>query len=231
MCTIIYSKSKNISEVSITFIVGLIAVYTINWEWKIFLIFVLSFICFLIICFFVSSIQLASKVQKITVLAANFIDPYDESIPKKLNRIINKKTKYGYLGPIDKAEAIRYMSFRNIPIDEMTMILESSELLSAITEVSILKIVEFLTDIRKIEDLNRDNLDFLFKLIREIEVSPEEFFEIFSRCKKFVLTRKVSFRNFLQIILHLSKTGIRPEEYPAEMERLINDDLRGLTNE
>ena len=61
----------------------------------------------------------------------------------------------------------------------------------------------------------------LFCALRQSEFSPSDFFEAFKRCKKYLLTGRITLNDFTELLLRLSKIGIQPEECPIEMEKLM----------
>ncbi len=223
VCLVIYAKSKDFSQSLLSYLLGLIAIYTISWSWPIFFGFSCALIFFLVVGLAISSAQLAIKIEKILTQAANFIDPRDKSLYSKLKLINSKKQRAGMLSNVEKAEGIRYMAFKNVSLAEMPIILEATEKLAVVTDLPCLKVIEFLLDISYLCDEERtgQQVERIFQAIRKSRTTPEEFFKIFTMTKQFVIEKKLSIDELLEKIERFSQLGTRPEDYRELIRKQI----------
>ncbi len=86
---------------------------------------------------------MAAKDQVIYREAAIYIDVLrSDDIEKQLRNMADSVTN-GTLGPIEKANAIRIMAFRKIPIDSMKYMLELVQILTTLANLDAKSITLF----------------------------------------------------------------------------------------
>jgi hypothetical protein len=76
---------------------------------------------FSFIALIISSIAIAAKVEDIYVQAAIFLSPdpgYSKETEKELRRI-GEKSRRGMIGPEERAEVLRLLAFRRMPLGAM----------------------------------------------------------------------------------------------------------------
>ena len=66
LCLINYAKNKNLTEATMTLIIGLFTIFTVEWNNEFILIFTVSILFYIILSFIVSSIQLAAFTHPLT---------------------------------------------------------------------------------------------------------------------------------------------------------------------
>ena len=90
----IYVSTKSFSETTLSFVLGVLTIYSIDWEKANITLFVILYLAYIVIVFYVSVIRLASKQETILSQAACKLDITDhDRIYKRLKTISHKKTK------------------------------------------------------------------------------------------------------------------------------------------
>lgn len=60
----LYISTKSFAETTLSFILGILTIYTIDWESANITLFVILYLSYIILAFFISSIRLAAKQEK-----------------------------------------------------------------------------------------------------------------------------------------------------------------------
>ncbi|WP_461459463.1 hypothetical protein [Methanothrix sp.] len=127
-------------------------------------------------------------------------------------------TRRGSLhGPVEKADAIKIMAFRKIPIDSMQYVLEIIQIFVGITRLDAKTITLFLVDLTRVLNIEpgpelRIKIDNIFELYRDAPVSDEEFIEAFSNTKHFAVSGQIGPDEYLSLLISGLKTGRSPVE-------------------
>jgi len=220
---VIYGKTKNYAEAAFALVLGLFTAFTIDWTPYRFALFAAAYLGFTTLILLISSVALASKLEDILRQASIFTDlQHCENVEKQLREIV-RKSYSGAMGPIEKAECIRLLAFKKFPVNLMSHALKIIEQLFVITKIGYEDITLFFYDLYKMgmmEDPSsfQVNVDKIFSFIKELPVTPEEFFESFRKTRKFVLTGKTSLDQYLQILESAIRDGLTPKEIVALME-------------
>ncbi|GAA0741244.1 hypothetical protein [Clostridium oceanicum] len=221
----IYVKNKSISETMLTFMLGILTVFSVDWEQANFKLFIVFYLVFTLMIFIIGSISLSIKQESILVQAANYLSirhNYDE-IYKEVKNIANKSTLGNQLGPIEKAEAIRAFAFRKININDMEEGVKSVEIIKTVCQIDLYKACElfyslyiFSRNYRLCDNHSRDTIN-LFDKILTIPVSPEQFFEIFRKTKKKIRVGQLTFDEYVEKIDELANDGMDSFEIIEEL--------------
>lgn len=216
----VYVKNKSISETTLSFMIGILTVFTIDWSKSDFTLFIVIYLCFNILIFLIGSVRLASKQEVILVQAANNLSlnqNYDE-IFKKLKQITDTPTKGQQLDVIEKAVCIRFLSFRRISIDNITDALNSIEIIQNVYQIDLNKAcnifyILYIFSCNLFPNINiYQGITILFNKILLIPLPPDDFFAIFTKTKKEVISKKLSFDRYINIIKELAYDGLDSQE-------------------
>ncbi len=113
----LYVSTKSFAETTLSFILGILTIYTIDWEKANFTLFIILYLAYVIVSFYISAIRLAAKQESILIQAASKLDMDDyKNVYKRIKGISQRSTKHNQLSIIDKCEVIRYLAFRQVII-------------------------------------------------------------------------------------------------------------------
>lgn len=223
----IYAKNKSISETMLTFMIGVLTVFTIDWEEADFRLFMFFYLVFNLMIFVIGSINLAVKKDNILIQAANSLCNefnYDE-IHRRLNKIFDRSTPNNQLAPIERAEVIRFLAFRRIDIDDMLKALSSIEIIKTVWEIDLSKacgvfytLYVFSYNHFPHKNASKNTIE-LFNKILTIALPPEQFFELFLKTKKKIISGEMDFETYIKKIKELAINGMDSCEIIEELTK------------
>ena len=139
----IYVSTKSFSETTLSFVLGILTIYSIDWENANITLFLVLYLAYIVVTFYISSIRLAAKQESILTQAACKLDMDDyKNVYKRLKNISQKSTKYGQLSILDKSEIIRYLAFRQVIIGEYEEAINMIELIKSVCQAEIVPCCE-----------------------------------------------------------------------------------------
>ena len=139
----IYVSTKSFSETTLSFVLGVLTIYSIDWEKANITLFVILYLAYIVIVFYVSVIRLAAKQEVILSQAACKLDIKDhDRIYKHLKAISHTTTKYNQLSILDKSEVIRYLAFRQVITGEYEEAINVIELIKSVCQTDIISCCE-----------------------------------------------------------------------------------------
>lgn len=211
----IYVSSKSLSETTLSFVLGILTIYSIDWEKANITLFVILYLAYIIVTFYISVIRLAAKQESILTQAAckldigNYIDVY-----KRLKTISQKSTKYGQVSILDKSEIIRYLAFRRVIIGEYEEAINMIELIKNVCQAEITPCCEiyygFYTYCHNQTptppNISKE-VEEMFDKVTTLTISYIEFFEIFAQTKRILVEKALSFDEYLLEIKLLALQG------------------------
>jgi hypothetical protein len=134
------------------------------------------------------------------------------AIEKQLRKIgASKKSKM--LSPIERAEVIRVLSFRKLPIELFESCLNAVEPLSIITKCDIKAIAiffaDFLLSFSPKSDIDARRLvDTLYDIIKDAPVPPEDFFKSFESSRRLLVSQTIAPVEFLEGLRDCLASGV-----------------------
>lgn len=139
----IYINTKSFSETTLSFVLGILTIYSIDWKKTNITLFVSLYLAYIVVTFLISSIRLAANQESILIQAAckMDIDKYKD-VYDRLKNISQKSTKYSQLSILDKSEIIRYLAFRQVSIDEYEEAINMIELIKSVCRADIIPCCE-----------------------------------------------------------------------------------------
>jgi len=204
----IYFKTDKFAEISLTFILGIFAIFSITWDSQKAIIFGVFYIIFMWFVFIINSIKSGSRHNLILTQASSSY--HNEEQNETLSRLkkISMLSDIGILSPCERAESIRYFAFRKMEIDTIAPLLKLVETVSIISSLPILKVSDFVYSLYVITDSETfETLELYIDQIVILPCSLAEFINIFEKTKIFLLQERVEFPYYLETISKLIKEG------------------------
>ncbi|MDX9964096.1 hypothetical protein [Desulfobacter postgatei] len=216
---IVYATTNNFGEAALALVAGLLTAYSVTWTPSKFIAFIAVWSAFSFSAFLLTSLKLASQSEGLYRQAAIAICNHNsevDGIEKKLQKISNDCPIDG-LGPIQKAEVILLFSYRKLTIESQVGALKAVSILSVITQLDHKQIASFISDAYKAFDfetpVEQEKLvDILYESIKSSPVSPEEFIEAFQKSRRFVLSKELKPKAYLELLKSLLASGVAPGE-------------------
>lgn len=211
----IYVSSKSLSETTLSFVLGILTIYSIDWEKANITLFVILYLAYIIVTFYISAIRLAAKQESILTQAACKLDIGNyKDVYKRLKNISQKSTKYGQLSILDKSEIIRYLAFRQVIIGEYEEAINMIELIKNVCQAEITPCCEiyygFYTYCHNQTptppNISKE-VEKMFDKVTTLTISYLEFFEIFAQTKRILVEKALSFDKYLLEIKLLALQG------------------------
>lgn len=211
----IYVSSKSLSETTLSFVLGMLTIYSVDWEKANIILFVILYLAYIVVAFYISAIRLAAKQENILIQAACKLDigNYKE-VYRRLKTISQKYTNYGQLSILDKSEIIRYLAFRQVIIGEYEEAINMIELIKNVCHAEITPCCEiyygFYTychnQIPTPPNISKE-VEKMFDKVTTLTISYLEFFEIFAQTKRILVEKTLSFDKYLLEIKVLAIQG------------------------
>lgn len=218
----IFIRTHSYTESFLVLIIGLLPALSMSWSPARFWVFVGGYGLLTAFCLLAASVRIAKDAQDIYIRAANFARREDPSITDKKLEKVAKEAKISVLGPIERAECVRQLMFRNLPIHHLPAALKSIETLSVITGLSPREIASYLVVLYPLVDATgvafRQLDDRFYLTLRDSAATPEEFFEAFRRTRSLVLEGRMDLDTYLRDLSDLLSFGLPPEEIRRRME-------------
>lgn len=211
----IYVSSKSFSETTLSFVLGILTIYSIDWEKANITLFVILYLAYIVVTFYISAIRLGAKQESILTQAACKLDMSNyKDVYKRLKTISQKSTRYGQLSILDKSEIIRYLAFRQVIIGEYEEAINIIELIQNVCQEEITPCCEiyygFYTYCRNQTptppNISKE-VEKMFDKVTTLTISYLEFFEIFAQTKRILVEKILSFNKYLLEIRLLALQG------------------------
>ena len=175
----IFGTRGNFGEALLSLVGGLLAIFAFEWTTGRYVAFMAAWSFFAFAALLISSVKLAMKVENIYTMASLRLADRPENhkdIGTKLHKIASSKS-LKMLGPVEKAEVIRVLAFRGLPLEMFEPCLIGVDMLSVITECESKEISIFLADFFitfSPESSTNAHLlvDMLYGIIKEVPVPP-----------------------------------------------------------
>ena len=221
----IYVRSKSLSETTLSFVLGILTIYSIDWEKANITLFVILYLAYIIVTFYISAIRLAAKQESILTQAACKLDIGNyKDVYKRLKTISQKSTKYGQLSILDKSEIIRYLAFRQVIIGEYEEAINMIELIKNVCQAEITPCCEiyygFYTYCHNQTptppNISKE-VEKMFDKVTTLTISYIEFFEIFAQTKRILVEKALLFDKYLLEIKLLALQGYSNADISAIM--------------
>ncbi len=201
----VYTSTKSFAETTLSFILGILTIYTIDWETANITLFVILYLSYVILVFFISSIRLAAKQESILVQAACKLDMDDyDAVYKRIKGISQQSTKHNQLSIIEKSEIIRYLAFRQVIIGEYEEAINVIELIKGVCQIELIQCCEiyysfytYIYNRRPTPPNITRTVEKMFDKVTTLTVAYNEFFEIFSSTKRILVEDKINYDKYL----------------------------------
>lgn len=212
---VLYVSTKSFAETTLSFILGILTIYTIDWKTANITLFIILYLIYMIIVFYISCIRLGMRQETILTQAASKLDMKNhKDVYKRLKRISQLSTTAQQLSIIDKSEVVRYLAFRKVNIGEYEEAIRLVELIKTVCQMDLISCCEIyysfytycynqtptLPNIAQI-------VENMFDKVTTLTVAYHEFFEIFTNTKRILVEKKLTYDAYLQEIKLLSFSG------------------------
>jgi len=188
---LVYFKSKKYGEAVLALSAGLLTVYTVNWTLSLFIGFITVWLLFTVVVFFIISVRLAAKIETIYIdctVGLNIPKEQTKAAIKQLEKI-SGSLENSVLSPEERAEILRFFSFRKVSIENMPVALKWVHIYYVITKINYLDLASFVVAVIKNtyvldEGFSIDRIfDYIYSAMRDTPVSPQEFIDAFLKTK------------------------------------------------
>lgn len=211
----IYVNTKSFSETTLSFVLGILTIYSIDWGRANIALFVILYLAYIVVTVYISAIRLAAKQENILAQAACKLDMDNyKDVYMRLKAISQKPTKYGQLSILDKSEIIRYLAFRQVIIGEYEEAINMIELIKNVCQVQITPCCEiyygFYTYCHNQTPMPQNiskEVERMFDKVTTLTISYLEFFEIFVQTKRILIEETLSFDKYLLDIRVMALKG------------------------
>ena len=202
---LIYTRNNNYAETLLSFMLGVLTIFTITWDNYTSKLFIGFYVSINIIIFFLTSIKLSMKVETELTAAASYINLNNfKPTYKELNRISKINTKYNILGGLERAKTIKYLAYVKVPLTEITESIKNIELIKVIFQLELKSSCDFFKTLYYIKERSNSffSITNLLDLIvaKRLPLTPEEFLTILNQTKKEIIQNSFSVSNYLDII-------------------------------
>lgn len=225
----IFAARGNFGEAMLSLIGGLITIFAFEWTPGRYIAFMTAWTGFAFTALLISSVKLAAKAEEVYRMASLRLAsrPEDHTVIEKQLRRIGSSTTLKMLGPIERAEIIRVLAFRKLPIELFEPCLNAVETLSVITKCRIKTIAIFVADflLSFAPDSDADArrlVDTLNDVIKDVPVAPEEFFASFESSRRLLVSQVISPIEFLDGLRDCLTSGVSPDDMYSEMVSRFN---------
>lgn len=202
---LIYSRNNNYAETLLSFMLGVLTIFTITWDNYTSILFVGFYVAINIIIFFMTTIRLASKVESELTTAASFINLKEHKATyERLNKITKIDTPYNILGGVERAEVIKNLAFMKVPIEEMEESIKNVELIYTVFQLNLKNSCDFFKTLYFLKRRTSSifNITHLLDLIvdKRLPLTYEEFLDVLNQTKKEIINNKLSMTEYLDLI-------------------------------
>lgn len=222
----IYISTRSYAETTLSFILGILTIYSIDWEEANFTLFIILYIAYIILTFYISTIRLAAKQENILIQAACKLDMDNyKEVYNRIKEISQKPTKHSQLSIIEKSEVIRYLAFRQVIIGEYEEAINMVELIKSVCQMDLVPCCEIYYGLYTY-CYNRSStpqnisiiVEKMFDKVTTLTISYVEFFEIFSNTKRVLIEDKLSYDEYILEISMLALRGYSSSDIVDELK-------------
>jgi uncharacterized membrane protein len=215
---VVYASTVKYGEAALALVAGVLTAYSVTWTPNRFIAFVTVWLSFTFAALIISSIKIAARTEDIYRQAALTLAPSLDVSPEieASLRTIGQGGSYGTLGPIQRAEAIRFFAFRKLPLEQIGAALHAVETLTVITQIEPKAISAFVADIYKVFDLTIQSnhevvLDYIHLIIQGSAVPPTDFIKAFEHSRRYILSRSLDLVDYFERLRSALESGVAPE--------------------
>ena len=178
----------------------------------------------------IAALKISSKVEDIYRQAAISYKSNKQSVDEieKNFRSIANDRQYKLTGPVERAEIIRILAFRQLPIDLFSPCLIGVERLHIITDVEIRSVTTFVADFFSIFNISSTNqgdiiLNLLYEAVKNSQVPPQDFFQAFESSRRLLLQKNLSPDIFLAKLIETLSLGVPPDQMYESIGSSLKD--------
>jgi hypothetical protein len=225
---ILYMYQDSYIEAFLAFFLGILTVFTIEWDDKKTLIFIIAYFGLNIFVFIGSSIKLAAKIEDILKRAASYDFSINHDIQYKvLKTIANKPTTYQQIRPIERAEIIDFMCFLKVPNSKLYAAINKIETVKVLTRSDLttsLNLYRALFMISKrlysTDDEVERNVNTHIENILRLTMTPNEITNLLRLTRKHLIQRRIELEDYYKFISRSIDKGLSEDEIAADLDKI-----------
>ncbi len=210
----IYRKTDNYAESFLTFVLGILAIYSISWTQVLAIIFATTFALFTVLFFLRSSVKVAATIEWNLSQAHNFVTVQEPAVTQKdLQKIVTQSTGFGQLSPAERSYSIRYFAFLGVSIKDMPLALHAVEGFKSLLNLTLEESLRLFRVMRNIliyseqRSLENRDLDALFQCACRANLLPDEILVILDEWQGTLIENKIGLSKALERIAMLTQRG------------------------
>ena len=219
----IYISTKSFAETTLSFVLGILTIYSIDWENANVTLFIILYLAYILIVFYTYSIRLSAKQESILIQAACKLDMDDyKNVYKRLKSISQRNTKHNQLSILEKSEIIRYLAFRRVIIGEYEEAINLIELIKGVCQTEILSCCEIYYGLytychnqKPVPPNISKEIERMFDKVTTLTLSYGEFFEVFAGTKRILVENILTFDKYIVEVKHLALKGYNSKDICA----------------
>jgi hypothetical protein len=227
---ILYMYKDSYTEAFLTFFLGVLTIFTIQWDDIKTIIFILSYFFLNIIIFIGGSIKLAAQIESILKRAAAYNNEFDiDSKYKTLKAIADRSTNFHQIRPVERAEIIDFMCFLKVSTSKLSAAINNIEVIKVLTRSDLMTSLNlyktlFMTakqlhsNENDVENYIQAHLDNILRLT----MTPDEVMNLFKQTKKYLIQRKIELSDYYGFIDRSRSRGLSEDEIATDMEKIYN---------
>jgi hypothetical protein len=210
--TVVFIRRNSFGEAAIALVAGLFPALSITWTTGLFIAFCTAWITLAGIALLISSVRLAAEFESIFTAAAVPLRSAGVLEPaKELRRIAESYT--GLMGPVEKAQTLRVLAYRGLPITAMADALRDVDQLSAILEIDRPAAAGLVADVHRMaSELPQGYLDAILTAVRQSGSSPAQFVAAFNQSRHIALSGTVKVQDFFGDLGQKLGSGLSPDQ-------------------
>jgi len=225
---IIFTQTKKYGETLLPFMIGILTIFTVNWDHTKADIFIIFYLIVNLVIFLISSLNIASKIESQLTTAASYIDQKEfEIIYKQLNDICKKGTNNHMLSRLESAEALKYLAYANVKVVDMPVAILNIEMVKVVYGLTLKQACDFYRSIYFVNRRTKNNIDInqLLEIIfvKALPITPEEFINVFDKTKKVLINQEMDIVKYLDKLESLLLNGYTNDYIVISMNKPLND--------
>lgn len=222
---ILYMYNDNYTEAFLTFFLGILTVFTIEWDSEKTITFIISYFILNVFMLIGGSIKLNSQIETILMNSARYYDESDiKGVYKKLRKVVDRPTAFRQIRIIEKCEIVNFLSFLKVPISSLPKAIDRIERFKTLTRADLstsLKLFKLIFLTVKVTSKNDDEIDtyvrFHINSFLELPLTPDQMIYLFTETKTLFLQRKIELNDYYSFLRLSFLRGVSEHEVISQL--------------
>lgn len=227
-----YMYKDSYTEAFLTFFLGILTIFTIQWNHDNSSIFIVAYFLLNVVMFIGNSIKMASKIESILTRTATYTTTNKYAIEvqyRQLRKIADLETAHRQLSILERAEIIDFLSFIRVTNAYLYRAVNHIETIKLLTQsdisasLSLYKTVFIISkrlsnEGSQIESSVNTHLENL--LVQPLTVS--EMIQLLNQTKKFLIQKKIDMNDYYVFVNNSLHHGLSVEELISDFQMLYD---------